>query len=50
MPGPAYALVDILCDPAKLGQLAAIPNLVIDVRPIRTISGWPGITRIAVED
>ena len=36
MPGPAYALVEILCDPAKLVDLAAIPNLLIDVRPLRT--------------
>jgi hypothetical protein len=46
MPGPAYALVDILCDPAKLGQLAAIPNLVIDVRPIRTKD--PAVVRVSV--
>ena len=33
MPQPAYALVDILCDPAKLGQIEAIPNLRVEVRP-----------------
>jgi hypothetical protein len=29
MPEPAYAVVEIVCDPAKLAQLRAIPNLEI---------------------
>ena len=45
MAEPAYALVDILCHPAQLDQLAAIPNLVIDVRPIRTSD--PAVVRVS---
>jgi hypothetical protein len=33
MPEPAYAVVDILCDPAQLRDLEAIPNLRVEVRP-----------------
>jgi len=44
MPEPAYAVVEIVCDPAKLAQLRAIPNLEIDTRPIRTDD--PSIVRV----
>jgi hypothetical protein len=44
MPEPAYAVVEILCDPAKLNALAAIPNLEIDTRPIRTDD--PAVVRL----
>ena len=33
MPEPAYAVVDILCDPDRLADLKAIPNLRVEVRP-----------------
>jgi hypothetical protein len=33
MPEPAYAVVDILCDRDRLGDLKAIPNLQVKVRP-----------------
>lgn len=33
MPEPAYAVIDILCDPAKLKSIEAIPNLRVEVRP-----------------
>ena len=33
MAEPAYALVDIFCDPAALTDLEAVPNLRIEVRP-----------------
>jgi len=41
---PAYAIVEILCDPAKLNALTAIPNLEIDTRPIRTND--PAVVRV----
>jgi hypothetical protein len=44
MPEPAYAIVEILCDPAKLKQLEAIPNLRIEVRPEYTAD--PAVIRI----
>lgn len=36
MPEPAYAVVEMLCDPAKLAEIQAIPHLQIETRPIRT--------------
>jgi len=45
MPEPAYAVVDILCDPVRLAELGAIPNLVIEVRPVRTKD--PAVVRVA---
>ena len=33
MAEPAYAVVDILCDPAQLEAIKAIPNLKVPVRP-----------------
>lgn len=33
MPEPAYALVEMFCDPAKLKELKAIPNLKLQMRP-----------------
>ena len=33
MPEPAYAIIDILCDPAQLKAIEAIPNLRVEVRP-----------------
>ncbi len=43
---PAYAVVELLCDTAKLAQLRAIPNLMIQVRPMRTPD--PAVARIGV--
>ncbi|WP_027155701.1 hypothetical protein [Mesorhizobium sp. WSM2561] len=45
MPEPDYAVVELLCDPAELEALAAIPNLEIEVRPIRTSD--PALVRIS---
>ncbi len=42
---PAYAVVEMLCDPALLAQLKAISNLEIQVRPIRTPD--PSVIRIS---
>jgi hypothetical protein len=36
MPEPAYAVVELLCDPSKLAEILAIPNLQLETRPIRT--------------
>jgi alkanesulfonate monooxygenase SsuD/methylene tetrahydromethanopterin reductase-like flavin-dependent oxidoreductase (luciferase family) len=44
MAKPAYAVVEMLCNPALLAQLEAIPNLKIEVRPIRTPD--PALIRI----
>ena len=44
MPAPAYAIVEMLCDPAKLKELSAIPNLRIEVRPEYTAD--PAVIRI----
>jgi hypothetical protein len=33
MAEPAYAVVDILCDPARLKDIEAIPNLRVEFRP-----------------
>jgi histidinol-phosphate/aromatic aminotransferase/cobyric acid decarboxylase-like protein len=33
MPEPAYAVIDIRCDPAKLPEIEAIPNLRVAVSP-----------------
>jgi hypothetical protein len=30
---PAYAVVDILCDPAQLEAIEAVPNLLVPLRP-----------------
>lgn len=45
MPEPDYAIVEILCDPAKLHHLGDIPNLLIDVRPVKTQD--PAVVRIS---
>lgn len=44
MPEPAYAIVEILCDPAKIKELKAISNFRIQVRPERTAD--PNVARI----
>ena len=36
MADPEYAIVDILCSPDQLDDLAAIPNLVIQAPPLYT--------------
>jgi hypothetical protein len=41
MAEPAYAIVDILCDPAQLKTIEAIPHLRIEVRPEYTSD--PGV-------
>lgn len=33
---PEYAVVEMLCDASRLGELKAIPTLQIEVRPLRT--------------
>ena len=33
MAEPAYAVVDILCDPAQLEDIEAVPNLLVPMRP-----------------
>lgn len=45
MPEPAYAVVEVLCDPAQLGELSAIPNFEIEVRPMKTDD--PAVVRIS---
>lgn len=44
MADPAYAIVRIRCDPAKLNAIESIPNLRIEVRPEYTDD--PGIILI----
>jgi hypothetical protein len=44
MPEPAYAIVEMLCNPVKLKELKAIPNLRIEVRPEYTAD--PAVIRI----
>jgi hypothetical protein len=39
------AVVEILCDSAKLGELIAIPHLTVEVRPMRTDD--PAVVRIS---
>jgi hypothetical protein len=41
---PAYAVVDLLCDAAKLAELRAIPNFIIQNRPMRTPD--PAVARL----
>jgi len=44
MAEPAYAIVELLCDPALLGAVKAIPNLRIEVRPEYTAD--PAVIRV----